>query len=94
MILTKTSKTIGKRYRARLMILSKQLNHLYFLFVQNYLNYANLVWCSTHKTKLSTLYLQQKHTIRLLSLKDHLRHSRPLKEISALNVYELNTFDI
>ena len=41
-------------YRARLIIPIKQLNQLYFSFVQSYLNYANLAWSSTQKTKSST----------------------------------------
>ena len=65
-ISTKISKTIGILYRARLIIPRKQLNQLYFSFVHSYLNYANLAWGSTQKTKLSTLYRQQKHSIRLV----------------------------
>ena len=58
-------------------------------------NYANIVWGSTQKTKLSILYRQQKHAIRLLSFKDQFTHSRPLfKEIGALNIYEINIFNI
>ena len=44
---TKISKSIGICYRARLIILGKQLNQLYFSFVHSYLNYANLAWGST-----------------------------------------------
>ena len=94
-ITTKISKSIGILYRARLIFPRKQLNQLYFSFVHSYLNYANLVWGSTQKTKFATLYRQQKHSIRLLSFKDHFTHSRPLfKEIGALNIYEINIFNI
>ena len=63
--------------------------------MHSYLNYANIAWGSTQKTKLSTLYPQQKHAIRLLSFKDQFTHSRPLfKEIGALNIYEINIFNI
>ena len=68
-ISTKISKNISIIYRARLIIPRKQLNQLYFLFVHSYLNYAHLAWGSTQKTKLSTLYRQQKYSIRLLSFK-------------------------
>ena len=57
---TKISKSIGILYKARLIIPRKQLNQLYFLFVHSYLNYANIAWSSTQKTKLSTLYRQQQ----------------------------------
>ena len=75
---TMISKSIGILYRARLIIPRSQLNQLYFSFAHSYLNYANLAWGSTQKTKLSTLYYQQKHSIRLLSFKDQFTHSRPL----------------
>ena len=63
---------ISKRilYRARLIITRKQLNQLYFSFGHSYLSYVNLAWGSTQKTKLSTLYRQQKHSIGLPSFKD------------------------
>ena len=94
-ISTKISKNIGIFDRARLIIPRKQLNQLYFSFVYSYLNYANIAWGSTQKTKLSTLYRQQTHAIRLLSFKDQFTHSRPLfKEIDVLNIYEINIFNI
>ena len=44
---------------------------------------------------MSTPYRQQKHSARLLSFKDQFTHSRPLfKEIGALNIYEINIFNI
>ena len=50
---------------------------------------------NNQKTKQSTLYLQHKHAIRLLIFKDQFMHSRSLlKEISALNIYEINIFNI
>ena len=92
----KVSKSMNYRLIIpRLIIPRKQLNQLYFSFVLSYLNYANIACGSTQKTKLSTLYRQQKHAIRLLSFKDQFTHSRPLfKEIGALNVYEINIFNI
>ena len=94
-ISTKISKSIGTLYTARLIIPRRQLNQLYFSFVRSYLNYGNLARGSTQKTKLSTLYRRQKHSIRLLSFKGHFTHSRPLfKEIGALNIYEINIFNI
>ena len=94
-ISTKISKSIGIIYRVRLIIPRKQLNQLYFSFVHSYLNNANLAWVSTQKTKLSTLYRQQKHSFRLLSFKDQLTHSRCLfKEIGSSNMYEISISNI
>ena len=86
-ISTKVSKSIDILYGARFIIPRKQLNQLYFSFVHSYLNYANLA--------LSTLYRQQKHSIRLLRFKDLFIDSRPLfKTTGALNIYETNIFNI
>ena len=76
-ISTKISKSIGILYRARLIIRRKHLNQLYFSFVHSYFSYANFAWSSTQKTKLSTLYCQQKLSIRSLRFKDQFTHSRP-----------------
>ena len=54
----KISKRIGILYRARLIIPRKQLNQRYFSVEHSYLNYANIAWSSTQKTKLSTVYRQ------------------------------------
>ena len=63
--------------------------------MHSYLNLANLAWGATQKTKLSSLYCQPKHSIRLLSFKDHFIHSIPLfKKTGALNIYEINIFNI
>ena len=55
--------------------------------MHSYLNYANIAWGSTQKIKLSTLYCQEKHPIRLLSFKDQFTHPRPhFKEIGTSNL--------
>ena len=64
-ISTKISKSTDILYRARSIIQRKHLNQLYLSFVHSYLSYANLSWGSTQKTKLFTLYRQQKHSMRL-----------------------------
>ena len=51
--------------------ISKSISILYRVRL---INYANLAWGSTQKTKLSTLYCEQKHSIRLLSFKDQFTH--------------------
>ena len=57
-------KSIGILYKSR-NVLSKQcLNQLYFSFIHGYLNYANIAWASTSKSKLESLYRCQKHVVR------------------------------
>ena len=78
---TKISKSISILYRPRLIVPRKQLNQLYFLFVHSYLNYGNLAWRFTQKTRLSLRYRQQKHSMKLLSL--------PFFTLTPKNKYQL-----
>ena len=67
---SKISKSIGILYKSR-DVLSKQcLKQLYFSFIHNYVNYANIAWASTSKSKLERLYRCQKHTARIIYRKD------------------------
>ena len=86
-ISSKIFKNIVILYRARLIIPIKQSNQLYFSFVHSHSNYENLAQGSTQKIKLSTLYRQQWHSIRLLSLQTP---DLFFKEIGALNIHEIN----
>ena len=55
------------------------------------MNYGNLAWASTHKTKLESLYRKQKHAIRIINFKNHFDHAKPLlHEMKILSLYELN----
>ena len=52
---SKISKSIGILYKSR-DVLSKQcLKQLYFSFIHNYVNYANIVWASISNSKLSNV---------------------------------------
>ena len=67
---SKISKSIGILYKSR-DVLSKQcLKQLYFSFIHNYVNYANIAWASTSKSKLERLYRCQKHAARVIYHKD------------------------
>ena len=48
----KVSKNLGLLYRARRVLDSTALKNLYFSFIHSYLNYGNIVWASTSRTKL------------------------------------------
>ena len=90
---TKVCKSIGILYRTR-CILSKFLRkQLYFSFINCYLNYANIAWASTNKSKLQALYRHQKHAARIINFKDKFTSAKPLLEqINATTVYEMNIF--
>ena len=94
-VCSKISKSIGILYKSR-DILSKQcLKQLYFSFIHNYVNYANIAWASTSKSKLERLYRCQKKAARVIYHKDRYTHVSPLlNDMKALNVFQLNIFNI
>ena len=92
-IKSKISKNLGLLFKARYIIKNHCLKQLYFSYIHSYLTYANIAWGSTHKSKLVSLYRQQKHAARIIYFKDKLTHAEPLlKKMNALNVYQLNIF--
>jgi len=60
-ISSRISKCIGILYKARNILNKQQLTQLYYSFVHCHINYANIIWGSTQKTKLKTLFNHQKH---------------------------------
>ena len=67
--------------------------NLYFSFIHTYINYGNIAWASTTKTKLKKIYSQQKQAIKTVFNEDILSPSKELfNELRTLNVYKLNIF--
>ena len=93
-ISSKVSKCIGIIYKAREFLSKHNSKQLYFSFIRSYINYANIAWASTHKSKLECLYRHQKHAARLINFKNRFSHAAPLlKEINALSIYQLNVYN-
>ena len=92
---SKVSKRIGILYKSK-DVLSKQcLKQLYFSFIHNYVNYANIAWASTGKSKFERLYRGQKHATCVIYHKDRYTHASPLlNDMKALNVFQLNILNI
>jgi len=68
---------------------------LYFSLVHSHLSYANIVWASTHKTKLKKLQSLQNHackTINYLNKLDSATHV--MKKMKVLDIVKLNSFQI
>ena len=89
----KIAKNIGILYQAKPFLDINSLKKLYFAFVNSYLNYCNIVWASTYKTNLKKIYCKQKHACRIIFGEGRytsVRHR--LKEIGALDVYQLNIY--
>ena len=92
---SKISKSIGIFNKLR-DVLSKQcLKQLYFSFIHSYVNYANIAWASTSKSKLERLYRCQKHAALVIYQKDwYTDASSLLNDLKALNIFKLNIFNI
>ena len=74
-------------YKARYFLTSACTKQLYFSFIHTYLNYGNITWGSTNKSKLNVILRRQKHASRIIYFKDKYTHARPLlKEMNALRI--------
>ena len=47
-----------------------------------YLNYANIAWENTYRTKLKTIFFHQKHTVHIAINEDKVTYHRPLRRLS------------
>ena len=66
------------------------LKTLYFSFVHSYLNYGNIAWESTTRTKLKKLANKQRQAIRVIYAAEHANEK--MEEMKVLNIYSLNIF--
>ena len=87
------SRNIGVISKLRHILPQSILLMLYNTLILPYLNYCNIVWANTHRTKLKCLYLLQKRIVRIITLSHYQAHSRPLfKQLNILDVYQLNEY--
>ena len=66
---------------------------LYFSFFHSYLNYGNIAWASTTKSKLRKIASQQRQAVNAIPKNDNqeITNSRKfMEENGILNVYKLN----
>ena len=85
----KIFKIVGDIYRASHLLDFKHLLKIYFFFI--YINYANIEWSSTFKTKLHGVLKKEKTCCTNNLSYKRFDHSKPLlKEMKALNFYQIN----
>ena len=66
-----------------------------FCFIPCHLNYANIVWGSTYKSKLEWLYLHQKQAARIINFRDRFTHAQSLlHDMKTLHIFQKNIFGI
>ena len=57
-----------------------------------YINYANIAWASTNKTKL---FAKQKQAAHIIFNQDRFTHAHPLiKALNSLNIYQINLLQV
>ena len=61
---SKISKNLGILYKARYLLNLTCTKQLYFSSIHSYLNYGNIAWGSTNKSKLNVILRRQKHASR------------------------------
>ena len=65
-----------------------------YSFIQNYVNYANIAWASTSKSKLERLYSCQNHTPRVICHTYRYTHESLLvNDMKSSDVFQLNIFN-
>ena len=70
LIENKISKNLGVLYKAKYLLSQKCMINIYFSFIYSYINYANIAWSSTNRSKLSKLFNKQKHASRIILFQD------------------------
>ena len=91
----KIAKNIELLYQVKHHLDENCLNQIYFAYINAYLNYANLAWASTHKTKLKKVQSKQKHALRIIFNQSKTSPSEPLfLGLNVLNGYQLTSFNL
>ena len=93
----KLSKNIGLLYRAKPYLDKNTMTTLYFSFFHSYLNYGNIAWASTTKSKLRKIASQQRQAVNAIPKNDNqeITNSRKfMEENGILNAYKLNFYQV
>ena len=97
----KLSKNIGLLYKAKPYLDKKYqipyLDKKYFLFFHSYLNYGNIAWISTTKSKLRKIASQQRQAVNAIPKNDNQEITNPRKFMEGngiLNVYKLDIYQV
>ena len=72
----KIAKNLGLLYKVRPFLDRNVLLALYYSYMQNYINYVNIVGSSACRTTLKKINSQQKHSLRIFFNKKKFAHKR------------------
>ena len=94
LIENKVSKNLGILFKAKHILNSESLKSLYFSFIHSYLNYGNIAWASTTKTKLKKLASKQELAVKTISANQTIDIDQKMKKLNILNLYKINIYQI
>ena len=91
----KVLKNVGVIHKRSQLREPKCLWSIYLSFLHSYINYANVAWARTNKTKLKKLFEKQKEAARIIFNQDRFTHACALlKTLNALNIYQINLLQV
>ena len=78
-------------HRTKFLLNQKSRKNVCFYFIHSYINYGDIAWGSTYKTKLKQIFTYQKKAARKIFFADCLTHAKPLMlDMNARNIYQKN----
>ena len=92
LIENKIAKNIGILYKAKYTVNQHGLKSLYYSFIHSYLNYGNIVWASTYRTKLKRLAAKQREAIRIIDDNANETTFQKMEKLKILNIHKLNLY--
>ena len=88
----KISKSLGILHWAK-FLLNQKLGKMFIFLLYSYIDYDNMAWGSTPKTKLKKIFTFQKKAARVIFFANRLAHAKPLMlDLNAFNVYQINIY--
>ena len=70
LIENKISKSLGILHQVNFLLNQKSRRNVHFSFITSYINYSNIAWGSTSKTKLKEIFTYQKKATRVIFFAD------------------------
>ena len=90
-ITTSISRILGLLYKIKKLVPFYMLVMLYNSLIFSYITYFNVVWATSTKTKINSIYLLQKKTLRICTGSPYLSHTSPIfYKLKTLTVFDIN----
>ena len=96
-IKNKHCKSLVLLYKDKQFLKAKVRKSLYFLFIDSYLTYGNVAWCSNSMNKTKELFGKQKEAIKIIPMADihvNLSSGDKINHLDILNIYKPNLYQI